>query len=114
MKSGFMPIYRVNFVDYDGKCTRSGLDTDAMTLTIPERAFAFKNLKVRGPGPGGFRPANHDRFMMDLAVATGVECVMHTSGRVIIQLDEGAPYYYMEPYLQAITRWSSTEVFFAE
>jgi hypothetical protein len=100
-QSGFMPIHRFNFFDYDGnfKHAAAELDTDAMILTITGHSFSYTNLTVRRNGLGPFRPANRDQFLLDLAEATDGQCRMHTSGRIIIQLFDHPPYYYMEPCL---------------
>jgi hypothetical protein len=98
-QSGFMPIHRFNFFDYDGniKHAAAELDTDRMILTITGHSFSYTNLTVRRNGLGPFKQANRDQFLFDLAEATDVECRMHTSGRIIIQLFDDPPYYYMEP-----------------
>jgi hypothetical protein len=100
-QSGFMPIHLFDFFDNDGNFmhAEAEFDTDTMVLTIPGHAFAFRNLTVRRNGLGPFRPANRDQFLLDLAEATDVQCRMHTSGRVVIQLFDHPPYYYLEPYL---------------
>ena len=100
-QSGFMPIHRFNFFDHDGdfKHAAAKLDTDAMILTITGHAFAYRNLTVRRNELDPFKPANRDQFLLDLAEATDVECRMHLTGRIIIQLFDHPPYYYMEPCL---------------
>jgi hypothetical protein len=98
-QSGFMPIHRFDFFDHDGdfKHAAAELDTDKMILTITGHSVSFTNLTVRPNGLGPFRPANRDQFLLDLADSTDTQCRMHTSGRIIIQLFDDPPYYYMDP-----------------